>query len=135
MIWLEIIGEFLLYFKRGGMVRNVSRPVIPKPMKSILSFSFALLVLLQLPLCAEDVKITGEAVCAKCELQQVSSCQMAIKVKTGGKEEIIMADNNKVAKDFHDEICQQNVRVKAEGVITIKDGKKTIALTKIEKAD
>jgi len=105
-------------------------------MKAIASFCFALLAVLQLSLHAADVKITGEAVCAKCELQQTTSCQMAIKVRNAsGKEEIILADNNKVAKDFHDEICQRNARVVAEGVITEKDGKKTIALTKIEKAE
>ena len=105
-------------------------------MKAIASFSFALFALLQLSLSAADVKITGEAVCAKCELQQATACQMAIKVKdASGKEEIILADNNSVSKDFHDEICQRNAKVVAEGVITEKDGKKTIALTKIEKAE
>jgi Family of unknown function (DUF6370) len=105
-------------------------------MKTLASFSFALLAVLQLSLHAADVKITGEAVCAKCELQEASACQMAIKVKTaGGKEEIILADNNKVSKDFHDEICQKNAKVVAEGVVTEKNGKKTIALTKIEKAE
>jgi hypothetical protein len=105
-------------------------------MKAIASFCFALLAVLQLSLHAADVKITGEAVCAKCELQQTTSCQMAIKVRSAsGKEELILADNNKVAKDFHDEICQKNARVVAQGVITEKDGKKTIALTKIEKAE
>jgi len=105
-------------------------------MKAFASFSFALLCVLQLSLHAGDVKITGEAVCAKCELQEASSCQMAIKVKgAGGKEEIILADNNKVSKDFHDEICQKNAKVVAVGVITEKNGKKTIALTKIDKAD
>jgi len=104
-------------------------------MKAIASFSLALFALLQLSSYAGDVKITGEAVCAKCELQEVTSCQMAIKVKNAsGKEELIMADNNKVSKDFHDEICQKNAKVVAEGVITEKDGKKTIALTKIERA-
>ena len=105
-------------------------------MKAIATFSFALFALLQWSAFAGDVKITGEAVCAKCELQEVKTCQMAIKVKNAsGKEEIIMADNNKVSKDFHDEICQKNAKVVAEGVITEKDGKKTIALTKIDKAD
>ena len=105
-------------------------------MKAIVSFSFALLAVLPLSLHAADVKITGEAVCAKCELQEATACQMAIKVRTaGGKEEIILAENNKVSKDFHDEICQKNAKVKAEGVITEKDGRKTIALTKIEKVE
>jgi Family of unknown function (DUF6370) len=105
-------------------------------MKTIASLIVALLAVLQAAVYAGDVKITGEAVCAKCELQTVDTCQMAIKVRNAsGKEEIIMADNNKVAKDFHDEICQQNAKVVAEGKITEKDGKKTIALTKIEKAE
>jgi len=105
-------------------------------MKAIASISFILLVVLQWPLYAGEVKITGEAVCAKCELQEATSCQMAIKVRNAsGKEEIILADNNKVSKDFHDEICQKNAKVVAEGVLTEKDGKKTIALTKIEKAE
>jgi hypothetical protein len=108
-------------------------------MKAIASFTFALLAIfaiLQAPLYAGEVKITGEAVCAKCELQQANACQMAIKFRNAnGKEEIILADNNKVSKDFHDEICQKNARVVAVGVVTEKDGKKTIALTKIEKAE
>jgi hypothetical protein len=105
-------------------------------MKAIALFSFALFAALQLSLHAADVKITGEAVCAKCELQEVTTCQMAIKVKNAsGKEEIILADNNKVAKDFHDEICQKNAKVNAEGTITEKGGKKTITLTKIEKVE
>ena len=105
-------------------------------MKAIASFSFALFAVLQMALYAGEVKITGEAVCAKCELQETTSCQMAIRVRNaGGKQEIIMVDNNKVSKDFHDEICQKNAKVVASGVITEKDGKKTIALTKIEKAE
>ena len=104
-------------------------------MKKFPSFAFAVLAAFSMAAHAADTKITGEAMCAKCELQEVSTCQMAIKVKgANGKEEIILADNNKVSKDFHDEICQKNARVNAEGTITEKDGKKTIALTKIEKA-
>ena len=105
-------------------------------MKALASFVFFLFAVLPVTLFAGEVKITGEAVCAKCELQETTSCQMAIKVRNpGGKEEIIMVDNNKVSKDFHDEICQKNAKVVASGVITEKDGKKTIALTKIEKAE
>ena len=104
-------------------------------MKNPASLAFALLAALTMAVHAADTKITGEAMCAKCELQEVSACQMAIKVKgANGKEEVIMADNNKVSKDFHDEICKKNARVNAEGTITEKNGKKTIALTKIELA-
>src|SRR5438093_864702 len=104
-------------------------------MKQFTLFNSTLLAALSLTLHAADTKITGEAVCAKCDLQETKSCQMAIKVKTAaGKEETILADNNKVAKDFHDEICKRSAKVNAEGAITEKDGKKTITLTKVEKA-
>ncbi len=84
---------------------------------------------------AEDAKISGEATCAKCTLSLTSTCQAAITV-TGadGKKEVILADKNDVAKGFHKTICQDSVKVDATGVITEKDGKKTIALTKIEEA-
>jgi hypothetical protein len=84
---------------------------------------------------AEATKIEGEATCAKCTLKQVDSCQAAITV-TGadGKKETILADKNDVAKAFHKNICTDTMKVKAEGTITEKAGKKTIALTKIEEA-
>jgi hypothetical protein len=103
-------------------------------MKKLALLTSALLAALSLSLHAAD-KITGEAVCAKCSLKTADSCQMAIKTtNAAGKEEIILADNNSVAKDFHSEICKKSEKVAAEGVITEKDGKKTIALTKVESA-
>jgi len=99
-------------------------------LKTLLSLSvFALLGSVAL---AEDSKVTGEATCAKCTLNVTTSCQAAITV-TGadGKKEVILADKNDVAKAFHSTICQDTVKVNAEGAITEKDGKKTIALTKI----
>ena len=85
---------------------------------------------------AEDVKIEGEAVCAKCNLKQTTACQAAITI-TGadGKKETILAENNDVSKAFHKQICQDTKKVKAEGTITEKDGKKTITLTKIVAAE
>lgn len=84
---------------------------------------------------AEDVKITGEASCAKCALNMTSECQNAITV-TGkdGKKEVILVEQNAVAKDFHSVICQDPAKVKAEGVMAEKDGKKVMTLTKIEEA-
>lgn len=95
----------------------------------------AILLSLSLPIYAGETKITGEAMCAKCELHQTDACQMAIKVKTAdGKEEVILAENNGVAKDFHENICKTTEKVNAEGTITEKDGKKTITLTKVDLA-
>ena len=104
-------------------------------MKKLLALT-SLLAAIAVPAFAEDTKIEGEAVCAKCNLKQVSVCQAAITI-TGadGKKETILADNNDVAKAFHKNICTDTKKVKAEGVIAEKDGKKTIALTKIVVAE
>ena len=102
-------------------------------MKKIALLSTIAIAAFGASLYADEIK--GEAVCAKCELHQADACQTAIKV-TGadGKSEVILADNNAVAKAFHKTICHGPATVTAEGTITEKDGKKTIALTKIEEA-
>jgi hypothetical protein len=94
----------------------------------------SLLAAFAIPAFAADEKITGEAVCAKCNLKEASSCQTAIKVTKDGKTTTYYAENNAVAKDFHDNDCKKAVQVNAEGAVTEKDGKKMIALTKIELA-
>ncbi len=90
---------------------------------------------LSMPALAEDVKITGEASCAKCALNLTAECQNAITV-TGkdGKKEVILMEQNALAKDFHSLICQDPVKVKAEGVLAEQNGRKVITLTKIEEA-
>ena len=95
-----------------------------------------LLAAISIPAFAAEVKLEGEAVCAKCNLKTASACQAAITV-TGadGKKETILADNNDIAKAFHKNICTDTKKVKIEGVVTEKDGKKTIALTKIVAAE
>jgi hypothetical protein len=105
-------------------------------MKKIALFSIIALAALGLQVQAQDAKkIEGEATCAKCTLKVATACQAAITV-TGadGKKEVILADQNDISKGFHKTICTTTEKVTAEGVITEKDGKKTIALTKIEVA-
>ena len=104
-------------------------------MKKLALLSSTLLAALSLSASAADTKVSGTAVCAKCNLKQADKCQMAIKVTdASGKTETILADNNSIAKDFHENICKKDAKVNAEGTITEKDGKKTIALTKVEEA-
>jgi hypothetical protein len=105
---------------------------IHQQMKKLALLSTIALAALSASLLAEDIK--GEAVCAKCELHQADKCQTAIRVTKDGKTEVILADNNDVAKAFHKTICHGPANVTAAGTITEKDGKKTIALTKIEEA-
>ena len=86
---------------------------------------------------AAAAKVEGEGTCAKCDLKiaGIDKCQNAI-VVTGadGKKETILCDANDVSKAFHSKVCKAPEKVTAEGVITEKGGKKTIALTKIEVA-
>ena len=105
-------------------------------MKKIALLSIIALSALGLAVHAADAtKIEGEGTCAKCDLKTADKCQNAI-IVTGadGKKETILCDANDVAKAFHKSICKGAEKVTAEGVITEKDGKKTIALTKIELA-
>jgi hypothetical protein len=101
-------------------------------MKKLAFLSF--LAALSIPAFAADEKIEGEAVCAKCNLKEAKACQTAIKVTKDGKTEIYYAENNEVAKDFHDNDCKKAVKVTAEGAVSEKDGKKVITLTKIAEA-
>jgi hypothetical protein len=81
---------------------------------------------------AEEQTIKGEALCAKCELQETDKCQTVIRVKEDGKDVLYYADNNDVAKAFHGKICKGPAKVTATGTVKEKDGKKTIKLTKID---
>ena len=105
-------------------------------MKKIALLSIIALASLGLSVQAADAtKVEGQGTCAKCDLKTADKCQNAI-IVTGadGKKETLLCDANDVAKDFHKSICKGAQKVTAEGVITEKDGKKTIALTKIELA-
>ena len=86
---------------------------------------------------AAATKVEGDGTCAKCDLKiaGIDKCQNAI-VVTGadGKKETILCDANDVSKAFHSKVCKASEKVTAEGVITEKEGKKTIALTKIDLA-
>ena len=104
-------------------------------MKKLTLLTTTILAALTLSVGAADTKVSGEATCAKCDLKKADACQMAIKVKNAdGKEEILFAENNKVSKDFHKNICTSAEKVNAEGAITEKEGKKTIVLSKVELA-
>ena len=108
-------------------------------MKKIALLSIIALSVLGLAVQADDTatKVEGEGTCAKCDLKiaGIDKCQNAI-VVTGadGKKETILCDANDVSKAFHKSVCKGAAKVTAEGVVSEKEGKKTIALTKIELA-
>jgi Family of unknown function (DUF6370) len=82
---------------------------------------------------AEDTKIDGKALCAKCELKVAEKCRAAVTV-TGadGKVETYFSEPNSKAKDLHKEICKEPKPAIVEGTVTEKDGQKLITITKFE---
>jgi hypothetical protein len=96
-----------------------------KLMTAVATFAFATAVSF-----AAEKTITGEGMCAKCELKEAKSCQNAIKADG---VTYYLADN-KTSKDFHSNLCSKTAKVKATGEVSEKDGKKILTASKIELA-
>lgn len=79
---------------------------------------------------AAEKTITGEGMCAKCELKETKSCLNAIKADG---VTYYLADN-KPSKEFHKHLCSATAKVKATGEVTEKDGKKLFTVSKIDLA-
>jgi len=104
-------------------------------MKKISSI-IALVGLLSIPAFAADkeVTITGLGQCAKCALHETDKCQNTIQTEENGKKVIYYLAQNDTSKDFHDNICKKPEKVTATGVVSEKDGKKILTVSKIEAA-
>ena len=76
--------------------------------------------------------ITGDGMCAKCELKEAKECQNAIKVKEGGKTVTYYLVHNDVSKEFHGKVCKATAKVKATGTVKEVDGKMELTPTKID---
>ena len=84
---------------------------------------------------AEDVTITGNMVCGKCTLHETDKCQNVVQVTEDGKTVNYYLTQNKVSKDFHANICQNDgEKVTVTGRVKEKDGKEMLAASKIEAA-
>jgi hypothetical protein len=79
----------------------------------------------------KEVTITGDGQCAKCSLKETTKCQNAIKTADG--KTYYLADN-KVSKDFHDEVCKETKKVTATGTVKDVDGKMQLTASKIDLA-
>ena len=79
----------------------------------------------------KKVTITGEGMCAKCALHLTDKCQNVIQTKVDGKVVNYFLADNKLSKDFHENLCRENHKVTATGTLTKKDGKEILTVTKI----
>ena len=77
---------------------------------------------------------TGEGKCAKCALKETDKCQNVVVVNEDGKDVTYYLADNKVAKDYHKNVCTKTTKTTVTGDLEEKDGKKVITASKIEKA-
>jgi hypothetical protein len=81
---------------------------------------------------ADETKtISGEAMCAKCELNLQDKCQTVIQVKEGDKVVSYYVAANDVAKAFHPKVCKGPENVTATGTVQTVDGKQVLTATSI----
>ncbi len=78
------------------------------------------------------VTLTGEAMCAKCELKLQDKCQTVVQVKDGDKVVTYYVAANAVAKAFHPTVCESPAQVTATGTVATVDGKQVLTATSIE---
>src|SRR5262249_3507583 len=81
-----------------------------------------------------QVTITGEAKCAKCALHETKKCETVIQTEKDGKTITYHLEGNKVAKAFHENVCEEAKKVTATGTVETKDGKEVMTVSKIELA-
>ena len=82
----------------------------------------------------KEVTINGEGMCAKCALHLTKHCQTVVQVKKDGKTLTYWLTPNKVAKNFHENVCRENQKVTATGTVKKEDGKLMLVASKIELA-
>ena len=80
----------------------------------------------------KEVALVGAGQCAKCSLGVAPACANALVVKQDGKDVTYFLADNKVSKDFHDNVCTEVKQVKVTGVVTEAGGRKEITASKIE---
>ena len=81
---------------------------------------------------ADEVKtVTGQAMCAKCELKLQATCQTVIQVKEGDKTVLYYLAANPEAKAFHPKICEDPAPVTATGTVSVVDGKTVLTVSSI----
>jgi len=80
----------------------------------------------------KEVTITGEGKCAKCSLHESDKCQNVIQAKEDGKTITYYLKQNKISKEFHENLCKETKKVTATGTVEDKEGKMMLTVSKIE---
>jgi hypothetical protein len=108
---------------------------LEEKMRNILRLAVCLIVAVALgiPSIAQtkEVTLAGKVTCAKCELKLEKECATVVAVKEGGKDVLYYFDA-KADKANHDAVCTTPKEGTVTGTVSEKDGKKYVAVTKIE---
>lgn len=82
---------------------------------------------------AKEVTLSGTMVCGKCKLHITQTCQNVLQVQKDGKTVNYFLTMNKVAKDFHPNICQNDgEKVTVTGKVSEKSGKEVMVASSIK---
>ena len=81
---------------------------------------------------AKEIKLKGEGKCLKCALKKADKCQnvLEVKIKDSDKTELYILTGD-ISGKFHGEICTTTKEIEVVGVVTEKDGKKSMEVAKI----
>ena len=79
----------------------------------------------------KEVVLKGKITCAKCELELTKRCASVIVVKESGKDVVYFFDE-KTNKQYHSEICSDSKPGEVTGVISEKEGKKIVTVSKLK---
>jgi hypothetical protein len=101
-----------------------------------LAAAFAVIAVVQADDKEKEKTLKGTITCAKCDLKVEKKCATVIKVPKDkkdkeSKEEIYYFDAAS-HKEHHKPICMEPKKGTVTGVVSEKDGKKTIKVTKLE---
>lgn len=83
---------------------------------------------------AKETKVTGTLVCGKCKLNETKACSNVLVVKEKDKEVKYYLTDKGNDESYHEEVCGggELKGTSATGVVTEKDGKKMLKVSKLE---
>ena len=81
---------------------------------------------------ADEVTLDGKVCCAKCELGKEKTCATVVVVTEKGKDVLYYFDKDSNKKFPHKDYCTGSTDAKVVGKVTEKDGKKWVAVEKID---
>jgi Family of unknown function (DUF6370) len=80
-----------------------------------------------------EVTLTGMMVCGKCKLHITQTCQNVLQIEKDGKTVNYFLTQNKVSKDFHPNICQNDgEKTTVTGTVKKINGQELLNASKIE---